>query len=903
LIGQTLSHYRVTAALGSGGMGEVYRATDTSLGRDVAIKVLPPEVAHDPDRLQRFKREAHLLASLNHPHIAAIYGLEEADGKPFLALELVEGEDLKQRLARGALPVAEALEIGEQIAEALEEAHNKGIVHRDLKPANVKLTPDGKVKVLDFGLAKAWAGDASGVGSATSALSQSPTLAHSGTVAGVILGTAAYMSPEQARGKPVDKRADVWSFGVLLWEMLTGHALFAGDTVTDVIAAVVTKEPDLGALPVGTPAAVRRLVSRCLRKDPRRRLPDMGAARLELSDVRAGAAEADAPASAVEPKGAKRRRLRERLVWGFIATALAGLAGVLLWQRLRQPAPEAGSPAHFVVDLPRGVALPAFGPPALSPDGRQLAFAGTSANGVTQVWIRPLDSLDVRPLGGTEGASAPFWSPDGAALAFAAGSEIRKVLLAGGAVQRVCTLPRPGMTGGTWSADGVVVFQSGGASGTLYRVPAAGGEAIALTTLDAARAEQGHYWPQFLPDGRTLLTSVASTQAQNAGLFAIRLDAGGERRRVLPDTTRFVHASGRLLTVRDDVLVSLAFDPSRLVASGDAVPVATDVATWNVAPIFGWFSASANGRLAWFPARSSLLRLKWFDREGRPLGTLGEPARYSQLALSPDGRRVAVEIQDSEGQYDIWLIDVARGVSSRLTTDPANNREPVWSPDGNRLAFTTGANNAEDIVVKELSGSEPPFPLPGQVGATPGERDVPENWTRAGDALLFMTLGRSRTFWALPMQGKGKPERLLSGEFNLDEPHVSPDGRWLAYVSTESGRFEVYVEPFRRRGERLRVSDNGGGQPRWRGDGKELFYLTLSGAIASVSVREAGSALELGAPTTLATADQLSAVVQPSDYDDWDVTPDGQRFLVKVSASSAERQGMHVLLDWTAVGR
>jgi Tol biopolymer transport system component len=262
-----------------------------------------------------------------------------------------------------------------------------------------------------------------------------------------------------------------------------------------------------------------------------------------------------------------------------------------------------------------------------------------------------------------------------------------------------------------------------------------------------------------------------------------------------------------------------------------------------------------------------------------------------------------VEIQDSEGQYDIWLIDVARGVSSRLTTDPANNREPVWSPDGNRLAFTTGANNAEDIVVKELSGSEPPFPLPDQVGSTPGERDVPENWTRAGDALLFMTLGRSRTFWALPMQGKGKPERLLSGEFNLDEPHVSPDGRWLAYVSTESGRFEVYVEPFRRRGERLRVSDNGGGQPRWRGDGKELFYLTLSGAIASVSVREAGSALELGAPTTLATADQLSAVVQPSDYDDWDVTPDGQRFLVKVSASSAERQGTHVLIDWTAVGR
>ncbi len=899
MIGETLSHYRITAALGAEGMGEVYRATDSNLGRDVAIKVLPPEVAHDPDRLARFKREAHLLASLNHPNIAAIYGLEETDGKPFLALELVEGEDLKQQLARGAIPVPEALEIGEQIAEALEEAHGKGIVHRDLKPANVKLTPDGKVKVLDFGLAKAWAGDASGVGSAPSALSQSPTLAHTGTVAGVILGTAAYMSPEQARGKPVDKRADVWSFGVLLWEMLTGHALFAGDTVTDVIAAVVTKEPDLAALPKATPPAVRRLISRCLRKDPRTRLPDIGAARLELSEVRAGASETDGPAGAREPAGSTLRRGRERLAWSLLTTGLAALAGVLLWQSLDRAAPETGAPAHFVVELPRGVKLAPFGPPALSPDGRQLAFVGISANGEAQVWLRPLDAPEIRPVPGTLGASVPFWSPDSSTLAFMAEGELRKVVLAGGSVHKVCAMPRAGLTGGTWNAANVIVFSSGGASGTLYRVPAAGGEAVALTTQDASRGEQGHHWPQFLPDGRTLLAMITSTQEPHAGLFAIPLDAGNERRRVLPDRTRFLYAQGRLLTVRDDVLVATAFDPSRLATSGDGVPIASKVQRWVGFPAFGWFSASTNGRLAWFPAGDPLLRLKWFDREGRPLAMLGEPARYSQLALSPDGRRVAVEILGSGGQYDIWLIDVARGVSSRVTTDPANNREPVWSPDGSRLAFTTGQSSTENIVVKELSGSEPPAPLPDNVGSTPGERDIPESWTRAG-ALLYMTVGPTRTFWTFPMDGKGKAERLLSGQFNLDEPHVSPDGRWLAYVSTESGRFEVYVEPFMRRGEKLRVSDNGGGQPRWRGDGKELFYLTLAGAIASVRVRDTGTALELGAPTTLVAGDALGAVVQPSDYDDWDVTPDGQRFLVKVPASTDEHEGIHMLIDWSA---
>ena len=459
LIGQTLSHYKITSALGAGGMGEVYRATDTNLHRDVAIKVLPPEVAQDPERLGRFKREAHLLAALNHPSIAAIYGLEEADGKPFLALELVEGEDLKERLARGAIPVDEALEIAKQIAEALEEAHNKGIVHRDLKPANVKLTPEGKVKVLDFGLAKAWAGEASGVNSGSAALSQSPTLAHTGTIAGVILGTAAYMSPEQARGKPVDKRADVWSFGVLLWEMLTGRSLFAGDTVTDVIAAVVTKEPDLDLLPPATPRAVRRLLGRCLRKDPRTRLPDIGAARIEIQDVLAGSAdEPGGTAAGSDPTAAAeiRRLARQRWAWAAAFLLAAGLAGYLAAGRFTET-PEIRPAAHFVIDPPEGRRVLPWGAPAVSSDGRQVAFAtaGAEASLPGTLWTRPLDSMVGRELPGTEGAMLPFWSPDSRSLAFFTLSELRKISLDNGAVQKVCALPQGRFTaGGDWAADG-----------------------------------------------------------------------------------------------------------------------------------------------------------------------------------------------------------------------------------------------------------------------------------------------------------------------------------------------------------------------------------------------------------------------------------------------------------------
>jgi Tol biopolymer transport system component len=900
LIGQTLSHYRITAAIGAGGMGEVYRATDTALGRDVAIKVLPPEVAQDPERLARFEREAHLLASLNHPNIAAIYGLEEVGEKTFLALELVEGEDLKERLARGAIPLDEALEIAEQIAEALDEAHNKGIVHRDLKPANVKLTPDGKVKVLDFGLAKAWGGDA-GSGGSSIDLSQSPTLARTGTLAGVILGTAAYMSPEQASGKGVDKRADIWSFGVVLFEMLTGQSLFSGETASEVMASVIKEEPAWDRLPADCPPAVTRLLRRCLRKRPRERIQDIGDARLEIEEIRAGTALETGGASAdVEEvrRSERRGRSRERWIWAVALVVAAGLAALGARFYFTQ-APEARPPAHFVLDTPEDLVFWNWSPVAVSPDGRHVAFVALSPGGDRQMWIRSLDSPEARALPGTVGADGGhFWSPDSTAIAFAAEGELRKLTLSGGTTLRLCALPAA-FDGGTWNAEGTIVFAAGGPSARLYTVPQTGGEARPLTTRDESRGETSHHWPQFLPDGRRLLFGVGG--GEDAGLHVLSLEVPGQRRRILPETARFQFvAPASLLFVRDGVLLVQRVDPRELVPRGEAIPIASSVAGFNQIPAWGWFSSSATGRVAWLSGQSGDARLEWVDREGRSLGTLGEPSRYGQIVLSPDGKRVAAEITSGDGQFDLWVIDVARGVPSRLTTDAASERDPVWSPDGQEIVFSSDARGDQDLLRKGLQGSEPAAPLPGEIGRSSGERDIAKEWCPEENTLLYKTVGaEGAALWALSLDGAGPPELLAKG-FGVDHPHVSPDGRWLAYISNESGRYEVYVVPFRRRGERVRVSTDGGGQPHWRGDGKELFFLSLDGGLMAVDVRAEETGLTVGIPSTLIPVRDLRAIVQGPDFTDWGLSSDGQRFLVKRSIES-RRERLHVLLDWPSL--
>jgi eukaryotic-like serine/threonine-protein kinase len=898
-----VSHFRITAALGAGGMGEVYRATDTSLGREVAVKLLPAEFADNPDRVARLQREARLLASLNHAHIAHLYGLETAtvDGTTIhvLVMELVEGEDLAQRLLRGAIPIDEALPIARQIAEALEEAHDKGIVHRDLKPSNVKVTPDGTVKVLDFGLAKAWSGD-SGL---SSALSDSPTVADAGTAVGMLVGTAAYMSPEQARGKPVDRRTDIWAFGVVLHEMLTGVRLFAGETLTDVLAAVVSRPIALDPLPAGTPPTIRRLLARCLERNARQRLRDIGEARIALGDSQSGAETP--PASLEATRSPRLGRVRERWVWAALAVLLAVLSAFVS-RRFSLPAATSSSgqprpPAQFILETPTGLSFPDLDSPAVSPDGRYVVFTGIAAKGQRALWIRPLDTPEARVLPGTEGAGNPFWSPDSSSIAFVARGEIRRLVLSAGTVQRICLLPRDRFTGGTWGEAGSIVFSTGGPSATLYQVPAGGGEAVPITTLDRTRAEAAHWWPQFLPSGRELLFQIGSGQPASAGLHLISLDAPSARRRVLADAARFEYAGGYLFAVQRGVLGARAFDPGRPETIGPIVTVAPGVATFANDSSWGWFSASASGRLVWISARDTTVQLQWMHRTGKPLGTIGEPGRYSQIALSPDDQRLSVEIPDATGRFDIWIVDVSRGLASRLTSDPANERDVVWSPDGQELVFSSDASGDQNLQRKRLLESGPPGSLPFESGATASEADVAESWSRAGNTLLYVTLGEERTIWTLDMSGHGRPETLVKGRFMIDEPHVSPDGLWLAYISTESGRYEVYLEPFRRRGQRVRVSTDGGGQPRWRSDGKELFYLSRDGDVMAVGVRDGPTGPEIGTPAMLQPPGTLRAIVQGADYDDYDVASDGQRFVMKVAAGQPQPQRLHIVTDWLSL--
>jgi Tol biopolymer transport system component len=689
---------------------------------------------------------------------------------------------------------------------------------------------------------------------------------------------------------------------VLLWEMLTGRVLFTGDTVTDVIAAVVTREPDLDALPKATPPSVRRLITRCLRRDPRSRLPDIGTARLDLQETLAGAADGPAPVAAAResslPGG-------ERWAWLALSLALAGLAAFLLLRRVDTSAKR--SAVHLVVETPDDRTFPDLSPPALSPDGRYVAFSVASADAKTQLWLRAFDAIDARPLEGTEGGRAPFWSPDGKSVGFATDEELRALDLAGGVVRRICKIPRGGVPAGTWNAAGTIVFESGGPSSSLFVVPAAGGDAKPLATQEAARGEGSLSWPQFLPDGRHVLVRISSSDAKNAGLFVIDLEAPAQRRRVLPDGARFLYAPpGYLLSVHDGTLSAQHFDAQRLATAGEPVPLATSVAGFGFVPNWGWFSASDNGRLAWLSGGSDQSRLEWRDRKGGRLGELGEPGRYGQLALSPDNKRVVAEIAGDDRHYDLWVIDVARGVASRLTTDPADDRDPVWSPDSQEVVYSNDASGDQDMLRKGLAASDPATPLPNGIGKTPGVRDIAKSWTRAGNTLLYITISGSgvtageHAVWAVSLDGSAQPQPLNKG-FAVDHPELSPDGRWLAYISNDSGRFEVYLEPFQRKGARVRVSSNGGGQPKWRGDGKELFYLSLDGGLLAVDVRDEAKGLKVGMPTALIPSSALNAVLSGPDYSDYAVSADGQRFLFKSPAGRNERSRLHVLLDWPSL--
>ena len=879
LEGRRIGVYHILSLLGEGGMGRVYRARDTKLDRDVAIKILPEAFAADADRVGRFQREAKTLAALNHPNIAQIFGLEQAGSVHALAMELVAGEDLSQRIARGSIPIDDALPIAKQIAEALEAAHAQGIIHRDLKPANIKVRPDGTVKVLDFGLAKAM--------ESTPAMSaiDSPTLSVHPTQPGVILGTASYMSPEQARGQAVDKRTDIWAFGCVLYEMLTGHVAFPGHTISDSLAGILEREPNWALLPATTPPPIRRLLARCLEKDLKRRVRDIGDAAIELSDASAS------PAKVTEP----RRRVSRR-IWG-IASALVAVGLALGWTiaRLRQPPVVENRAVRLTVNPPVGTEFGVDTGAAISPDGRMLAFV-TGSSGTTKLWVRPLNSLSARELPGTDGATFPFWSPDSRSLGFFAVGKLKRIEIAGGLPTEICNVGLG--RGGTWNEEGVILLNSVN-DGPLLRVPAAGGAPVPFTTVDKAQGENSHRWPQFLPGGRDFLYFVRTASPEDYGVYLGSLDRPDQKTLVLRSPTNAIYVpnrgalSGQLLWVRDGTLVAQAFDPQVGQTSGEPVNVADGVAS-GLASKLGAVSASNDGTLVYGGAGIRHFQLAWFDREGKQVGEVGQPEEYTGgLRISPDGKRVA-----ATRSGDVWQMEFARGIPTRVTF--GGGVDPVWRPDSQRIAYWKGAPN--NLFSRSTNGT-------GDEERLTESHDSlrTQDWSPDGRFLLFLvntndlSLKTQIDLWVLPMTGNSKPTPFLSTPFQEGRGQFSPDGKWVAYTSDESGRNDVYVERFPASGDKLPVSNKGGDWVRWRQDGREMFYIAADRKLMSVDVLTTSGSLEFGTPRALFTipfTQSSSGNLEPYAYD---VRPDGQRFLAMVPVGDAATSPlMTVILNWQA---
>ena len=882
--GTRLGPYEIVAAIGAGGMGEVYRAHDAKLNRDVAIKVLPDLVAADPERLARFHREAQVLAALNHPNIAHIHGFEEsrASGPGHAAIhaivmELVEGEDLSQRIARGAMPLDEALPIAKQIADALEAAHEQGIIHRDLKPANVKVRADGTVKVLDFGLAKALAPEGA---SATADAMNSPTLTAHGTQLGMILGTAAYMSPEQARGKVADRRSDVWAFGVVLYEMLTGRRAFEGEQISDVLAVVLKETPPLSALPADTPEPVRRLLRRCLEKDRKRRLRDIGDARLELDEPPADASKD--PTIIAQPAGVRRR---ERLVWlGVVGALVMALAG-LVWWMLRPPPVPSETRLEITTLATQNPA--SF---ALSPDGRRVVYVAT-ANGSWQLWVRSLDAVAPRLLPGTDGARYPFWSLDSRAVAFFADGQLKTTEIDGGA-PHVLTTATSGR-GGTWGDDGTILFATSASSG-LERIPSSGGDRIAVTTL--AAGQTAHRFPQWLPGTARQFLYYAGGEPDTKGVYLGSLDGSPARRLADADAAAVYLSPGWLLINQQGTLKARRFDVVQGALSGDSILIADDVMTNDLlAPAF---CASATGLVAYRTGAGVKRQLTWFDRAGKPLGTLGAPDdTLIAPELSPDGRRVAVG-RTVQGKSDVWIYDALH--TEKFTVGPAWSSFPLWSPDGTRIVFRATGEAAGFGLYEQLArgGGGAAARLKEITGPT----GYPLDWSY-DDRYLLYSVNDPKTnqdVWVLPLKGDGKPFPFLNGTYEERNGHFSPlDARWIAYQSRESGQFEIYVRPFPISPGQKMVSTSRGSQPRWSANGKELYFIAPDGKLMATSITVKGTTIESGVPFELFQTRIFGGGGEIIGREQYAVSSDGH-FLISVALDDGQASPITIIQNWRA---
>jgi len=842
-IGTSLANrYEIKGELGKGGMGEVYLAEDTNLRRQVAIKVLPQPFALDEERLARFEREARLLASLNHPNIATIHGLEKSDGQFFLIMELVEGETLRESLNKGPIPIDEALEICKQIAEGLESAHEKGIIHRDLKPANVKVTPEGKVKILDFGIAKAFQAQ-----SVDSIPSKSPAITDEMTRPGVILGTAAYMSPEQAKGKAVDKKADIWSFGCILFECLAGERTFEGETVSETIALILKDEPDWAVLPGDLPAAVPLLLDRCLQKDRKRRLRDIGDARLELEEADRRPAERSSDSHESSAKS-----LRALLGGSLVALAVALVAAVWGWTRGSSQKQAESKVTRWEVALEEPLRLAVGGrtnPLTISPDGSRIVFAAES-RGTSQLFLRQLDDFDFKPIPGTKGARNPFFSPDGKRVGFFAGTKMQTVAFDGGPPRVILESALDDM-GSDWGTDETIVFASYGSG--LSRVPANGGDPEVLTTLDYEAGETQHRWPQILPDGRSVLVSSGHLVfGQALGLSAIR------------------------------------FDPVGGSTSGEAISVLSDVAS---VPDLGnsFFAVSDTGTIVFVPGvTSGDLELVWVDRRGQVTPAVEGKASFMHPRLSPDNRQIAVSGGSEIGLRKIWLYDLERG-TRRLLGGEGSHSTPRWTPDGKELVFSSNATGSWDLYIGAIQGA-----------AKPREFVVREyeqwggSWSPDGQRFFFYDVHpeTGRDIWFFDVEAQESRPFLVT-QYNERAPRISPDGRWLAYISNETGLDEVYVESLPERSRKWTISTDGGTEPVWSRDGRELFY--RQGDLMMVVDVVLGAEFSAGKPRPLFEGRFDVGVIGNPDYD---ITADGQRFLMLKRSEASAPVKLYVVLNW-----
>ena len=882
--GTNLGYYEILGALGAGGMGEVYRAHDSRLHRDVAIKVLPELFALDPDRLTRFEREAQVLASLNHPNIATVYGVEKSGGLHALVMELVEGDDLSQRIARGPIPLDEAVPIARQIADGLEAAHERGIIHRDLKPANIKVRDDGTVKVLDFGLAKAAVAPV-GASLAGGGPQHSPTFTSPAmTQMGMILGTAAYMSPEQAKGRIVDRRADIWAFGCVLYEMLTAKRAFPGEDITDTLAAIVRAEPDWTALPASTPASLRRLLRRCLDKDARQRLNSMGDARLDLNE------REDAQTTA--PSAPQHRSMPLWTLAGSVIAGAAVAAGIFVF---------AGGTFSTVPVRPtaRLVLLPPVGTNfsfdasevALSPDGRFVAFATgtTQGRGSTRLWVRPIDSLEARELPGTEGGHLPFWSPDSDEIGYFSADKMKKVSIAGGIPQDICEAQDG--RGGTWSREGGIVFAPLN-NGALARVSPNGGTVTPATVVDEASGEIGHRFPKFLPDGRSFMFALVPPRnaSMRYQIFVASLDS--QQRKVLlesPSVPVYAHP-GYLLFARGNNLVAQQFDRRTNALSGEAQSLGDAVsslqAQFSAGPAV---SASSAGTFIYLGGPIVNTRVVSFDRSGKPLPDIELPeGHYNELVISPDGTRLAAVRKNSTLESDVWLAELSRAGASRFTFGNALHYGPTWSNDGARIAFASDVTGPWNILIRAANGASPAEAF--YESAIPYKD--PKHFSPDGRLLLISQLNprNKRDLLTLPLDGERTPRPYLTSAFDETEGRISPDGRWAGYISDESGRYEAYIQSFPAPGTKYQVTSQGSQQwVRWRNDGREIATTDSRARELLVADVQPGPTLRVGTPHRL--------LALPRNAVTLDISPDFQRVLVSVPVDGAA-SSIVVVTDW-----